>query len=1586
MTDVSYLVEGIESIASSALRVWSSFGKNGGKKSKRKRDVLLNNASLTIKPGSVHAFIGNGCGHRKLLECIALVQTEGFMSGHIQYDSTQRRVGVFKDISFIPSTENKFLSSYSYFFGSIIGTISTNGNNSIDIAHFDSLTVFEYLYYSARLRCPHGVIECRERARVATKVTELEGSIRVEKLTTGELRLLSIAAELVGNPTLLCLADPVKGLDASSASVVLRILKKIAKRTSMPTTVVYVIDSINDDMLRHINCVSVFSETELCFSCDFSEYSPTVKNKVNNILTNISIHLNSPFDLNNIQYGSTDSNSEAQTNSRLSKYIKEAAYEYQETIATSNNNSNTPISSHNTWRISPSPYPVNSPENDTLLDALSPIGINGESPIRGSDSNISNSFGYPRTETDTGWLTSDFGRKSSTSEFISLSRRLGELGVPIRQYKPLWKDVIILVSRTFKYHVKNRIAIQMTIIRFVAVSVVIGILAINDGNLIDKENLIHNADKLVQKGAYNITSILFFIVAMSVAGVSFAVPFLHRNISVQKKEVRAGLYTTTAAIISGAFIDIPVLIVMACIYAAIVRQMLSLSLSSFDVDGYYSSIILVTLSGYSLANLCAVWCSTENIASFFFAFFGAFSVIFTGYQQHIPQLPGVWPWATSTAFTRWAFEGLMISTFRNVQDGDDYLKLFGFDNGSIDFCIMWMSIWLVVLYSLVVLGISPPSYNMRILSSSSSKSSVHYSTVDTDEITTENDQLPSKSTVKANGSASTSHSTSNDTGTSPIVVSSIVETVSSAYSTSPTINKNTKRNLNIGFGLSEVKENQLLDSKYKFNIINIPKQKQVKLLFQRLKYVPMTLEADTSGAGGAGTTAMDPIVQGVTGKALPFSSTCIIDSTMSTESFQSGNEYGMANYILLQILSGRYNQAAGRSSGVITANGERISKTMSYINSAYVPAGDILSNLSVFDTLVYAAKLHRRNSDTKSCCNLRYSSTKALRDEYSSMDITDEQKLKDTLEIIDSDINGRVMEVIAMMGLNTIMNVVIKVNNNNNNHYIYNPLLTPAQLRCISIGCELVTRPSLIFMEDPFFGLDWYNADIVAMAIKSLTAGGRTVICSLNRPTKRIFESFTDTCILGSGLLLFHGLSSRAFRHFEGIGFEPRGDQNSLEFILDVTSDKGVLNNGNSKSNLSPEDLADLCRSMNNINPPVVADTGSSPSISSDGKQKVVGTKLGPPLACPIAHTMLLRGFQGLFCNRRQLILYFLRYALAGVVVGSVWYHLDNGNYQQRVSLLGTVYFAVNVAIVDLFEGIHERKLMFTREKVTNSSNYLAYWITDAAPVQVLNSIGSLIFCIPVYAFSSLRIGFSHTFYFYIMVLAATYSNLGLAYLLSTVTKNATESKVVFNGIIIPLQLLFSGNLILISTMKSWYRWATLFNPMSYFLAGTFRNEFRDNEEAYIDYDNSYDDNKFDDPSDSNPTYGEISDYYGFHCNEVEAFFALVATGLICRLVWLIVLKYFDYFQRREITQKTMIIKKKAKKIITAYLRSPLGTNGTMGYNANASLEEEALADMESANAAYNAKLQRNYSTETTKNPLITTEKSMPQEEITHVI
>jgi hypothetical protein len=62
-----------------------------------------------------------------------------------------------------------------------------------------------------------------------------------------------------------------------------------------------------------------------------------------------------------------------------------------------------------------------------------------------------------------------------------------------------------------------------------------------------------------------------------------------------------------------------------------------------------------------------------------------------------------------------------------------------------------------------------------------------------------------------------------------------------------------------------------------------------------------------------------------------------------------------------------------------------------------------------------------------------------------------------------------------------------------------------------------------------------------------------------------------------------------------------------------------------------------------------------------------------------------------------------------------------------------------------------------------------------------------------------------HFGYFYLMILLASYCNLGMAYILSFFCESERTSQMIFNGILIPLQLCMSGYLFLLPTMSAWY-------------------------------------------------------------------------------------------------------------------------------------------------------------------------------------
>lgn len=57
---------------------------------------------------------------------------------------------------------------------------------------------------------------------------------------------------------------------------------------------------------------------------------------------------------------------------------------------------------------------------------------------------------------------------------------------------------------------------------------------------------------------------------------------------------------------------------------------------------------------------------------------------------------------------------------------------------------------------------------------------------------------------------------------------------------------------------------------------------------------------------------------------------------------------------------------------------------------------------------------------------------------------------------------------------------------------------------------------------------------------------------------------------------------------------------------------------------------------------------------------------------------------------------------------------------------------------------------------------------------------------------------------FFALLLMAVYTNYQLGYLLSVNLKSPLMSRVVFTGLLLPLQMLFSGFIILINAMPWW--------------------------------------------------------------------------------------------------------------------------------------------------------------------------------------
>ncbi|KAJ0075710.1 hypothetical protein Patl1_34366 [Pistacia atlantica] len=170
--------------------------------------VLLKGVSGTFRPGVLTALMGvSGAGKTTLMDVLAGRKTGGYINGNITISGYPKKQETFARIS---------------------GYCEQN-----DI-HSPHVTVEESLFYSAWLRLPPEV-DFETRKMFTEEVMELVelkplrqalvGLPGVNGLSTEQRKRLTIAVELVANPSIIFMDEPTSGLDARAAAIVMRTVR-----------------------------------------------------------------------------------------------------------------------------------------------------------------------------------------------------------------------------------------------------------------------------------------------------------------------------------------------------------------------------------------------------------------------------------------------------------------------------------------------------------------------------------------------------------------------------------------------------------------------------------------------------------------------------------------------------------------------------------------------------------------------------------------------------------------------------------------------------------------------------------------------------------------------------------------------------------------------------------------------------------------------------------------------------------------------------------------------------------------------------------------------------------------------------------------------------------------------------------------------------------------------------------------------------------------------------------------------------------------------------------------------------------------
>lgn len=108
--------------------------------------------------------------------------------------------------------------------------------------------------------------------------------------------------------------------------------------------------------------------------------------------------------------------------------------------------------------------------------------------------------------------------------------------------------------------------------------------------------------------------------------------------------------------------------------------------------------------------------------------------------------------------------------------------------------------------------------------------------------------------------------------------------------------------------------------------------------------------------------------------------------------------------------------------------------------------------------------------------------------------------------------------------------------------------------RRTSIGVQLLSNPSVLFLDEPTTGLDATSAFQLVRTLKSLAKKGRTIITTIHQPRSEIWGMFDRLVILTRGSPVYSGKADDSIQWFKQAGMELPPFVNPAEFLIDIAA------------------------------------------------------------------------------------------------------------------------------------------------------------------------------------------------------------------------------------------------------------------------------------------------------------------------------------------------------------------------------------------------------------------------------------------------
>jgi ABC-type multidrug transport system ATPase subunit/ABC-type multidrug transport system permease subunit len=376
--------------------------------------------------------------------------------------------------------------------------------------------------------------------------------------------------------------------------------------------------------------------------------------------------------------------------------------------------------------------------------------------------------------------------------------------------------------------------------------------------------------------------------------------------------------------------------------------------------------------------------------------------------------------------------------------------------------------------------------------------------------------------------------------------------------------------------------------------------------------------------------------------------------------------------------------------------------------------------------------------------------------------------------------------------------------------------LSSGELKKVSVGMGMISKPSVLFMDEPTTGLDSASAYTVVKHLVSLAETlNIAVIMTIHQPAEMVFDMLQDLYLLENGTLVYNGPLSFCEKYFFDLGYKRPPQTCAADFFLDLISKP--------PTDLHPDSTWAMLYMESEMYEIVCKDQialeFSTPTAPEASYLPEASTRFYHMLTFFCKYYYREKGF---YYRRTQCLI------LMALYIGTLYLRLsqETGYLARYTGALFFSMWAVTVSVV-ASSGLLARDRRQAVEQVKNVViSPGMYCISQFLVSLPFNFIGALAFQSIFHWLVDLNP--NRESYIYGVLITCGHLLLMEAYMLSAVEvlKNAMLC-VTFAMIILGYLFLFAGFFVAVVDMPAWIRWICYTTPTKYSFDGYLTQVFK---------------------------------------------------------------------------------------------------------------------------------------------------------------